>query len=109
MFKQHPKALATLFFSEMWERFCYYGMRVLLILYLTKSLMKGDIESFAIYGAYTALVYAAPVIGGKIADSIIGYRNAVILGGILMAIGEFLILGGTDHWLYLGMGTIIVV
>ena len=108
MFKQHPKALATLFFSEMWERFCYYGMRVLLILYLTKSLMKGDIESFAIYGAYTALVYAAPVLGGKIADSIIGYRNAVILGGILMAIGEFFILGGTDSWLYLGMGTIIV-
>jgi len=83
-------------------------MRVLLILYLTKSLMKGDIESFAIYGAYTALVYAAPVLGGKIADSIIGYRNAVIIGGILMAIGEFFILGGTDSWLYLGMGTIIV-
>ncbi len=114
MFKQHPKGLPVLFFSEMWERFCYYGMRVLLILYLTKSLLKGDIESFAIYGAYTALVYAAPVLGGKIADNIIGYKNAVILGGILMAIGEFFIVGGTfswldaETWLYIGMGAIIV-
>jgi POT family proton-dependent oligopeptide transporter len=108
MFKQHPRGLAVLFFSEMWERFCYYGMRVLLILYLTKSLLKGDIESFAIYGAYTALVYAAPVLGGKIADKIIGYKNAVILGGILMAIGEFFIVGGTETWLYVGMGAIIV-
>ena len=108
MFKQHPKGLPVLFMSEMWERFCYYGMRVLLIIYLTKSLLKGDIESFAIYGAYTAMVYAAPVLGGKIADKLIGYKNAVILGGILMAIGEFFILGGNDTWLYIGMGTIIV-
>ncbi|MFC2103053.1 peptide MFS transporter [Bacteroidota bacterium] len=108
MFKNHPKGLPVLFMAEMWERFCYYGMRVLLILYLTKSLMKGDIESFAIYGAYTAMVYAAPVLGGRIADGLIGYKNAVILGGILMAIGEFFILGGTDTWLYIGMGTIIV-
>ncbi len=108
MFKNHPKGLPVLFFSEMWERFCYYGMRVLLILYLTKSLIKGDIEAFAIYGAYTALVYAAPVLGGKIADKVIGYKNAVILGGILMAIGEFFILGGTETWLYVGMGAIIV-
>ena len=104
----HPKGLYVLFMAEMWERFCYYGMRVLLTLYLIKSLLKGDNEAFAIYGAYTALVYAAPVLGGRIADKILGYRLAVILGGILMAIGEFMILGGTDHWLYIGMGTIIV-
>ena len=108
MFKNHPKGLPVLFLAEMWERFCYYGMRVLLILYLTKSLVKGDIEAFAIYGAYTALVYAAPVLGGKIADKLLGYKNAVILGGILMAIGEFFILGGTETWLYIGMGAIIV-
>lgn len=104
----HPRGLYVLFMAEMWERFCYYGMRVLLTLYLIRSLMKGDNEAFAIYGAYTALVYAAPVLGGMIADKILGYRLAVILGGILMAIGEFMILGGTDHWLYIGMGTIIV-
>lgn len=104
----HPKGLYTLFFSEMWERFCYYGMRALLLLYLTKSLLKGDNEAFLIYGAYTALVYVAPVLGGKLADQLLGYRNAVLLGGVLMALGEFLILGGTETWLYIGMGAIIV-
>lgn len=104
----HPSGLMTLFFSEMWERFCYYGMRVLLTLYLVKSLMKGDAEASLIYGAYTGLVYAAPILGGRMADQFLGYRWAVMLGAILMAIGEFMILGGTDHWLLLGMGVIIV-
>ncbi len=104
----HPKGLYPLCFSEMWERFCYYGMRALLLLYLTKSLLKGDNEAFLIYGAYTALVYVAPVLGGKLADQLLGYRNAVLLGGVLMALGEFLILGGTETWLYIGMGAIIV-
>ena len=97
----HPKGLYWLFFAEMWERFCYYGMRGLLILYLTKTLMKSDDESYATYGAYTALVYAVTVLGGKIADQILGYRIAIIIGGILMAIGEFLILGGNEFWLIL--------
>lgn len=104
----HPSGLMTLFFSEMWERFCYYGMRVLLTLYLVKSLMKGDAEASLIYGAYTGLVYAAPILGGRMADQFLGYRWAVMLGAVLMAIGEFMILGGTDHWLLLGMGVIIV-
>ena len=102
-----PKGLYWLFFAEMWERFCYYGMRGLLILYLTKTLMKTDDDSFAVYGAYTALVYAVTVLGGKIADQLLGYRIAIILGGILMAIGEFMILGGGEFWLILGMATII--
>ena len=72
--KGHPPGLYWLFFAEMWERFCYYGMRGLLILYLTKTLMKTDDESYATYGAYTALVYAVTVLGGKIADQILGYR-----------------------------------
>jgi proton-dependent oligopeptide transporter, POT family len=104
----HPKGLMTLFFSEMWERFCYYGMRTLLTLYLIKSLMKGDAEASLIYGAYTGLVYAAPVLGGKMADRFLGYRYAIILGAVLMAIGEFLILGGTDQFLLVGMGAIII-
>lgn len=104
----HPKGLMTLFFSEMWERFCYYGMRVLLTLYLVKSLMKEDADAALIYGAYTGLVYAAPILGGKLADKYLGYRNAVMLGAILMAIGEFLILGGTEHFLMIGMGALIV-
>ncbi|HBH05011.1 MAG TPA: MFS transporter [Flavobacteriales bacterium] len=105
---KHPQGLMTLFFSEMWERFCYYGMRVLLTLYLVKSLMKGDSDAALIYGAYTALVYAAPILGGKMADRYLGYRYAVMLGAILMAIGEFLILGGNEFFLLVGMGSLIV-
>ena len=104
----HPNGLMTLFFSEMWERVCYYGMRVLLTLYLVKSLMKGDADAALIYGAYTGLVYAAPILGGKMADKYLGYRNAVMLGAILMAIGEFLILGGSEQFLMIGMGALIV-
>ena len=104
----HPDGLMTLFFSEMWERFCYYGMRVLLTLFLVKSLMKGDAEASLIYGAYTGLVYAAPILGGRMADQYLGYRFAVMLGAILMAIGEFLILGGNDFFLLVGMGALIV-
>lgn len=104
----HPNGLYVLFFSEMWERFCYYGMRTLLTLYLVKALFKGDAEAAVIYGAYTGLVYAAPVLGGRMADQFLGYRFAIILGAILMAIGEFLILGGTEFWLLVGMGAIII-
>jgi len=100
MFKNHPKGLPILFFSEMWERFCYYGMRGLLSLYMIKALALGDSKAFAIYGAYTGLVYMAPVLGGWVADKILGYKIAVIFGGILMAVGEFLILGGDSQWLY---------
>ena len=95
----HPRALFVLFFSEMWERFCYYGMRVLLILFLTKSLMHGDKEASLIYGAYCALIDAAPVLGGRMADMFLGYRYAIMLGAVLMSIGEFLILGGNDQFL----------
>lgn len=104
----HPRGLYVCFGAEMFERLCYYGMRGLLVLYLTKALMKGDTEAIGIYGAYTALVYAAPVWGGKLADTVLGYRRAVMFGGIVMAIGEFLILGGNDFWLFLGMSAIII-
>lgn len=103
-----PNGLYVLFFSEMWERFCYYGMRTLLTLYLVKSLFKGDAEASIIYGAYTGLVYAAPVLGGLIADRYLGYRYAILLGALMMAIGEFLILGANDFWLLAGMGGIII-
>lgn len=104
----HPKGLYVLFGAEMFERLCYYGMRGLLTLYLTKALLMGDEKAFGVYGAYTALVYAAPVAGGKLADMVIGYRRAVIFGGVMMAIGEFMILGGSEFWLFAGMAAIIV-
>ena len=104
----HPTGLFVLFMAEMWERFCYYGMRGLLTLYLIKMLAMKDTDAFLIYGAYTALVYLAPVLGGMIADSILGYRRAVIFGAILMAIGEFIILRGTSNFLFWGMGFIVI-
>ena len=84
----HPKGLFVLFYAEMWERFSYYGMRALLILYLTKFWLFDDGKSNLIYGAYTALVYITPVLGGYLADRYLGQRKAVIFGGILLAIGH---------------------
>ncbi|MDE0877953.1 MAG: oligopeptide:H+ symporter [Sphingomonas bacterium] len=84
----HPKGLFVLFYAEMWERFSYYGMRALLILYLTKFWLFDDGKANLIYGAYTALVYITPVLGGYLADRYLGQRKAVIFGGILLAIGH---------------------
>ena len=87
--KHHPKALFYLFFTEMWERFSYYGMRALLMLYMTKQLLLGDFVSAGIYGSYMALVYATPVIGGMLSEKYLGIRKAIIIGAILMAVGHF--------------------
>ena len=87
----HPRGLFLLFFVEMWERFSYYGMRALLIFYMTKGFLKlDDKAAYGIYGAYTALVYATPFLGGMLADKLLGPRRAVILGGLLMAAGHLL-------------------
>lgn len=86
----HPKGLFVLFFAEMWERFSYYGMRALLIFYLTKHWLFSDSEAGIIYGAYTALVYITPVLGGYIADRYLGQRKAVLYGAILLACGHLL-------------------
>ena len=87
----HPKGLFILFFAEMWERFSYYGMRALLVLYLTKHFLMSDRESGLVYGAYTSLVYITPVIGGYLADHYLGQRKAVLFGGILIAVGHILL------------------
>ena len=85
----HPTGLFTLFFAEMWERFSYYGMRALLVFYMIKGFLGyGDSEAYAVYGAYTALVYATPFIGGMLADRLLGRRRAVVVGGLLMAAGH---------------------
>jgi POT family proton-dependent oligopeptide transporter len=85
-----PKGLYMLFFAEMWERFSYYGMRALLIFYLTQHWLFNDGKSNLIYGAYTSLVYITPVLGGYLADRYLGQRKAVLFGGILLAIGHSL-------------------
>jgi POT family proton-dependent oligopeptide transporter len=87
----HPRGLFVLFLTEMWERFSYYGMRSLLVYYMVKHLMFPQGEASHVYGLYTGLVYLTPFFGGILADRIVGQRNAVILGGVLMAIGHFMI------------------
>jgi POT family proton-dependent oligopeptide transporter len=87
-FLGHPVGLFVLFFAEMWERFSYYGMRALLILYLTKHWLYSDGDASIIYGAYTALVYITPVIGGYLADRYLGQRKAVLFGAVLLTIGH---------------------
>jgi proton-dependent oligopeptide transporter, POT family len=113
MEKGHPKALYYLFFVELWERFAYYGMRALLVLYIVKELYQelgegtADARGFAIYAAFGALVYATPVLGGMIADRYLGYRKAIINGSIMMAIGLFLMAVGTHITFYVGLGFLV--
>ena len=85
----HPRGLVILFFTEMWERFSYYGMRGLLILYLTQHFLFSDEKSSVLYGAYTALVYVMTIIGGSLADKYLGARKAVTFGAILLTLGHF--------------------
>ena len=84
----HPKGLYVLFATEMWERFSFYGMRALLVLYLTRHFLFSDEEASHIYGAYLGMVYALPVIGGLVADRWLGFRKAVVLGGVLLSLGH---------------------
>jgi POT family proton-dependent oligopeptide transporter len=88
-FLGHPIGLYVLFFTELWERFNFYGMRALLIFYMTKSFLFDDKFANLSYGAYNGLVYATPLFGGMLADRLLGYRRSILLGGILMAAGEF--------------------
>lgn len=84
----HPKGLFILFFTEMWERFSFYGMKALLIFYLTKYHLFSDDSGNLLIGSYAALVYAVPVIGGFIADKYLGFRKAIIFGGIMLVLGH---------------------
>ncbi len=88
-FMGHPRGLVVLFFTEMWERFSYYGMRGLLIIYLTQHFLFSDEKSSIIYGAYGALVYVMTIIGGTLADRYLGARKAVTFGAILLCLGHF--------------------
>src|ERR1022692_1499199 len=104
----HPRGLATLFFTEMWERFSYYGMRALLILFMVAPVAKGGLgfgvaKAGAIYGLYTAMVYLLALPGGWVADRITGQRKAVLYGGILIVLGEFCLVAPSLTTFYLGL------
>ena len=92
----HPRQLARLFTTEMWERFGYYGMRALLTLYLTKHFLFGDRAATGLYGGFTALVYLTPLVGGYLADQYLGSKRAVKFGAILMALGYFTLCFGGE-------------
>jgi len=108
-FLGHPRGLVVLFLTEMWERFSYYGMRALLVLYLTQHFLFGPADAQGIYAAYAALVYLMPVVGGLLADKYLGSRKAVIIGAVLLVAGhftmafegkggrEFLTVGGSEY------------
>jgi len=85
----HPVGLYTLFFAEMWERFSFYGMKALLLLYLVKYHLFTDANGYNLIGAYGGLVYAVPVLGGLVADRWLGMRKSVVFGGILLCLGHF--------------------
>lgn len=107
-FLGHPKGLFYLFFAELWERFSFYGMRALLVLYMTKQLLFTDNMSFGVYAAYMSLVYFTPVIGGVLADRFLGYRRSIIMGGMFMAAGHFLLTIETPLFFYISLAAIIV-
>jgi POT family proton-dependent oligopeptide transporter len=87
--KGHPQGLYLLFFTEMWERFSYYGMRAIFILFLTKALLLSSKDGSNIYGSFTGLVYLTPLLGGYLCDRYLGNRRSILIGGIMMAIGQF--------------------
>ena len=108
----HPTGLFFLFFAELWERFSFYGMRALLTLYLANEIYK-DIENgkelaYEVYAAYGALVYFTPAIGGMIADRVIGHKNSIMLGAVLMCIGHFTMAFQSETIFYLSLGLLIV-
>jgi len=117
-FLGHPKGLFLLFATEMWERFSYYGMRALLVLTLvasTSAMNPGfgwsTADALSIYGTFTGLCYLTPLIGGWIADNYLGQRKSIIIGGLIMAAGQFCLAAAIPHDIrlfYVGLGLIIV-
>ena len=104
--KNNPHSLSTLFFTEMWERFSYYGMRALLVLYLVNSQNYSESDALHIYAVYTGLVYLTPLIGGYLADRFLGSQKAIFIGGLTMMIGHFLM--AFPNFLYLAIGMLII-
>ena len=109
----HPRGLATLFFTEMWERFSYYGMRAFLIIYMTAPAAAGglgfaDRDAASIYGTYTGSVWGAAILGGLVADRFLGAYRSVLVGGVIIALGHVALVFKDLPFFYLGLGLIVV-
>ncbi len=114
--KVHPKALFALFMVELWERFSYYGMRALLVLYMIAKMSSdtdggfgfSDAKAYGIYGAYGALVYLTPIIGGYFADKMMGFRKAILWGALLMAAGQFTLFMDNQTTFFIGLALLVI-
>ncbi|MCW5923211.1 MAG: peptide MFS transporter [Saprospiraceae bacterium] len=104
----HPRGLALLFFTEMWERFSYYGMRAIFSLYMINALLFSKAKASEIYGSYTGLVYLTPLIGGYVADRYWGNRKSIVAGGLLMAIGQFFMFFSASAYQNVGTATTLM-
>lgn len=104
----HPRGLGLLFITEMWERFSYYGMRALLILYLVNALRWDTASAANLYGTYTMSVYLTPLIGGYLADRFIGTRRSLVIGGIIIALGHFALAFPGMQMFYTGLVLIVI-
>lgn len=111
----HPAGLFVLFFTEMWERFSFYGMRILLVIFLTAAIGADNAgfgmpieHAAAVYGTYAMLLYLTPILGGLIADKFLGYRWAVVIGAIIMTLGHAAMAVETHFWVYVGLGLLVL-
>ena len=109
MFKDHPKGLAVLFFTEMWERFGFYTMLAIFVLYLQENYHWGTTEVTSIYGIFLAAVYFTPILGGWIADNYLGYGKTITIGAVIMAIGYALMAIPTHSPVQLYLALTVVV
>ena len=107
MIGSHPAGLYLLFFVEMWERFSYYGMKALLILYLVNAQHWSVVRAASLYGNYTALAYITPMVGGYLADRYLGARRCLVLGAVIIATGHFLLIIQGSLWFYAGLGFVV--
>src|SRR5262245_30868753 len=109
----HPRGLATLFFTEMWERFSYYGMRAFLILYMVAPVASGglgfaDVDAASIYGTYTGSAWGASILGGLVADRWLGQYRSVLVGGTIIALGHFTLIFRAVPFFYAGLAFIVI-
>ena len=109
----HPRGLSTLFFTEMWERFSYYGMRAILMLFMTAAVVEGGLgfsaaQAGPVYAMYTSMVYLATVPGGWLADNFLGQRKSVFIGGIVIMAGHILLALHGLAFFYAGLGCVVV-
>jgi len=106
--ERHPKGLFLLFFTEMWERFGFYTLQTIIVLYMSQALLYSDEKTFLLYGVFGSLIYFTPVIGGYLADRLIGFQRSIIVGGILFVIGYILTALPYERAFFLGLGTVIL-